>query len=311
MSLHKIDNREEKLTTKKITKCLEISLFVYLFINIVASTVSAEMVIKIPRPVSDQDTRYRYGTELLRQALEKTRTKFGDYRIEMAKNKMPEKRMRAELKEGIRINVHHLTLMTMLNQDYAIPILVPTLKGTLGYRIFLIHKEDRQRFADIKTLEQFKKLVVGQGQGWGDVAIFEHNGIKVQTGASYEGLFSMLAAKRFDYFSRGIGEAPPEYQARKGKIPELWVEESILLIYPYPAFFYVHKKFPKIADRLNRGLHGMVDDGSFDKLFMRYNRDTIQKAKLKGRKVFKIETPNMPIYVPLYDPRLWYDPLSF
>jgi hypothetical protein len=135
MSLHKIDNREEKLTTKKITKCLEISLFVYLFINIVASTVSAEMVIKIPRPVSDQDTRYRYGTELLRQALEKTRTKFGDYRIEMAKNKMPEKRMRAELKEGIRINVHHLTLMTMFNQDYAIPILVPTLKGTLGYRI--------------------------------------------------------------------------------------------------------------------------------------------------------------------------------
>jgi hypothetical protein len=135
MSLHKIDNREEKLTTRKITKCLEINLFVYLFINIVASTVSAEMVIKIPRPVSDQDTRYRYGTELLRQALEKTRTKFGDYRIEMAKNKMPEKRMRAELKEGIRINVHHLTLMTMLNQDYAIPILVPTLKGMIGYRI--------------------------------------------------------------------------------------------------------------------------------------------------------------------------------
>ncbi len=96
----------------------------------------------------------------------------------------------------------------------------------------------------------------------------------------------------------------------KNKIPSLYFEEHILLIYVYPVFFYVNSGFPDIAERLNKGLHIMLEDGSFDTLFLKYNENSIRKAKLNKRKIFRIETPNLPDYVPLDDTNLWYDPLS-
>ncbi len=181
----------------------------------ISSVVSAEMLIKLAEPESDQDKRSQYERELLIQALEITREEYGDYRIKTAGLPMNEQRLINELQRGELINVHEIPAMSMLNQKNVIPVLVPLRKGTLGYRVFLIHKDNRQKFRSIESLEQLKKLVAGQGKGWGDVPILRYNGINVIEGNNYEGLFLMLENKRFDYFSRGISEAPHEYEDRK------------------------------------------------------------------------------------------------
>ena len=143
---------------------------------------------------------------------------------------------------------------------------------------------------------------------WNDVKVFKASGFNVVTGSSYEGLFSMLMNGRFDYFSRGINEAQVEYEMRKGKFPDLFIEEHILLYYPWPKYFFTSKKNPKLADRIERGLRLMLRDGSFDEHLMKYYKNDIEKANLKNRRLFKIDNPLLPSTAPLDQKELWFYP---
>ncbi|WP_163835570.1 hypothetical protein [Spartinivicinus ruber] len=132
-----------------------------------------------------------------------------------------------------------------------LPIRIPVRKGILGYRIFLIRVQDKDKFEAISNLNQLKKMKVGQGHFWNDVKVFKANGIKVVTGSNYEGLFGMLSEGRFDYFSRGFNEAPIEYEARKHKYPNLHIEQKLLLYYPWPKFSMFRQLIRKSLRELN------------------------------------------------------------
>lgn len=79
-----------------------------------------------------------------------------------------------------------------------------------------------------------------------------------------EMLFNMLAAKRFDYFPRGLYEVWEEQivHADKGLV----IETSLLLHYSSPVYFFVNKKDVQVANRIERGLKIAKADGSFDRL---------------------------------------------
>ena len=137
-----------------------------------------------------------------------------------------------------------------------------------------------------------------------------NNHFKIVTGPEYEGLFDMLIAERFDYFSRGISEAPREYEERKTRLPDLHIEQSILLYYPWPKYFFTSKKTPKLAERIERGLKMMIKDGSFDRHFNKYYKEDIERVNLKSRKLFKISNPLLPATAPIYQKELWFDPFE-
>ncbi len=120
----------------------------------------------------------------------------------------------------------------------------------------------------------------------------------------------MLINERFDYFPRGIYEAYPEYEGRKEKFPDLFVEETILLHYPYPCYSFVNINNVRLADRVERGLNMMIEDGSFDELFFESHQEIIEKSNLKGRRLFEIENPLLPATAPLDRTELWYDPFA-
>jgi hypothetical protein len=84
---------------------------------------------------------------------------------------------------------------------------LPIDKGLLGYRMFLVREADLPRFATVRTLDDLRKLRVGQGKDWIDVPILRKAGFPVVEGTSYPGLFAMLAAGRFD-FSRAASTRP-------------------------------------------------------------------------------------------------------
>ena len=261
-----------------------------------------------PAPESNDDTRFDYATELLRKALEKTEKSDGAFMMKPA-GKMNVGRAFGFLEEGRIVNVGWSS-PTIEREKKFIPILIPINKGLLGYRVFLIRQQDREKFSNIKTVEQLKKLKVGQGHVWNDVKVFKANDFKVVTGPEYEGLFDMLSAERFDYFSRGINEAPKEYDERKTRLPNLFIEESILLYYPWPKYFFTSKKTPELASRIERGLRMMITDGSFDKHFMAYHQKDIERVKLKDRKLFKIDNPLLPLSAPINNHELWFDPFK-
>ena len=264
------------------------------------------MIVKYPKPEADA-FRYAYHYELVEQILIKTESIYGPYQIVPYIKEVNTQRKVKEFMQGEHVNLFWSPPQDLYEKNMRV-IRIPILKGLLGYRIFLIRKKDQAKFSSIKTIEDLRKYTVGQGKNWADVKVYEHNNIKVVKGNRYEHLFGMLARGRFDYFARGINEVFPEFQAKKNHFPIMHVEESILLYYPYPVFIYVHITNERLAERIEQGLGLMIEDGSFDKLFFKYHSSMIEKANLKGRKVFRIENPFIPESTPLNRNELWYDP---
>lgn len=86
------------------------------------------------------------------------------------------------------------------------PIRIPLFKGLIGYRILIIRQGDQYKFDNIKTLEDLKKVSLGQGTTWADTKILEANGLHVVKTVKYPNLFYMLDGGRFDAFPRGVSE---------------------------------------------------------------------------------------------------------
>lgn len=89
-----------------------------------------------------------------------------------------------------------------------------------------------------------------------------------------------------------------EYAAQHEHHPELAIEQTLLLVYRYPVFFYVSRNSPQLAKRLHAGLEQMQADGSFDRFFFDYYRPVLEQAKLPGRRELWLDPPPLP-------PQLW------
>jgi hypothetical protein len=268
-----------------------------------------EMIYIYHSPESKDDVRYNYHWEVLKAALEKTKQEYGPY-IMKPSVRMSEKRQVEELKTGEKLTI----LIKAASQEHEkmfIPVRIPLDKGLIGYRVFLIRKDDQPAFSAIKSLEELKKFSVGQGLGWSDAKVWRANGFKVVEGSDYEGLFAMTVNGRFGFFSRGIVEIIGEYEQRKNKMPDLHIEETIAVYYPWPFYFYFPKSEQgrKLATRVEKGLLELFEDKkTFDPLFFKYHGEALKRHNLKNRKVFRIKNPLLTPETPLNDQRLWYDP---
>jgi hypothetical protein len=263
-------------------------------------------------PESAGDVRYEYHWEILRTALERTTPKWGPYRL-AASESMTEQRQRFELKSGTgKLTVMYLSTTPDLEKDL-VPIRIPVDKNLGGYCVFLIRKDDQPRFSSVRTLEDLRRFRYGLGLGWIDVEILRASGFQVVTGSSYEGLFEMLVHRRFDVFLRAAVEVLDEVERRKGALPELHVEDGILFYYPLPMYFWFHPgpEGRRLAARAEEGMRAMIDDGTYDAIFDKYQRWKIERLKLRSRRIFRIENPLLGPETPFSDKRLWFDPRSY
>ena len=253
------------------------------------------------------DTRSDDVIEMLHTALEKTVPQYGPYELTQNPNVMPKTRYLLDLEKG------HPGITVVWNSTSEdmerrfLPIRIPLRKGLLGYRVAMINKANQSKIDQIKTLEDLKRLTIGQGIGWNDNLIYEAAGINV-TKARYAQLFKMLSANRFDLFPRGVGEIYPELEQHSAENPGLAVEKNLLIIYPFPFYFFFHHKDHAIKERVEAGLRMMQKDGSFDAIFNKYHHAAIEKANLKGRRIIRLANPLLPKNTPLDDASLWYDP---
>lgn len=187
------------------------------------------------------------------------------------------------------------------------PVRIPLLKGLLGHRIFLIHKDDQVKFDQVKTFADLQRLRLGQGTTWADTKILEANKLTVVKTNKYPSLLYMLDGGRFDAFPRGVQEPWSEVNSVSGL--ELEVEKKIMLVYKMPFYFFVSKNNQKLAKDLELGLNRAIADGSFNEAFFNDPaiRSAVEKADLKNRLVFQLENPQLPKETPVDRPELWLD----
>ncbi len=291
-----------------LSSILRLALLLVLMVHALPSRAEGMKVI-YPSGDIPNDTRFHDVIEMLHTALEKTRAKYGPYELIQNPEPMPKARYILELEQKQRsINVIWNSTSTELEQRF-LPIRIPLRKGLLGYRICLIARENQNKIDQIKTLDDLKKFTIGQGIGWNDNAIYEAAGIEV-TKAKYGQLFKMLTINRFDLFPRGVGEIFPEYEQNLEENPSLAVEKNLLLIYPFPYYFFFNREDQAVKNRVEAGLRIMKKDGSFDAIFKKYYQASIEKANLKGRRIIRLKNPLLPKETPLDDASLWYTPVK-
>jgi ABC-type amino acid transport substrate-binding protein len=194
-----------------------------------------------------------------------------------------------------------------------VPIRIPVDKNLGGYCVFLIRGDSRWRFDLVHSADDLRKFSYGLGLGWIDVGILEANQLKVVTGSSYDGLFEMLVARRFDVFLRAAVEVIDEYEARRAALPDLQIEDRLCLYYPLPMYFWFAKtpEGRRLAQRAEEGMRAMIADGTYDRIFTEYQDAKIARLDLKHRKIFRINNPNLGPETPFDDRRLWFDPQTY
>lgn len=277
-----------------------------------AQTPRSAMTYVYHPPESSLDVRYLYHWEILRTALEKTAPKWGEYRM-IPSARMSERRQAFEMKNATgKLTVMYLSTTPELERDL-IPVRIPVDRNLGGYCIFLIRKGEQARFDAVHSLEDLRRFRYGLGLGWIDVDILKAGGFPVVTGSSYDGLFEMLVHRRFDVFLRAAVEVLDEYDSRKDRLPDLRIEDNLIFYYPLPMYFWFPKNDEgrRLAARAEEGMRRMIDDGTYDRIFDRYQRRKIERLRLRNRRIFRIDNPFVGPETPFQDKRLWFDPQTW
>lgn len=263
-------------------------------------------------PESAMDKRYLYVWRILETALERTTATYGPYVMEPSVF-MTEQRQAFELRTASgKLTVMYVDTRPAFEREL-LAVHVPVDKGLVGYRVFLIRKPDRPKFAAIANLDELRTLKFGIGTDWVDVGILKASQFDVVTGSSYDGLFEMLLHQRFDVFARGANEVTAEFDERKAAMPGLCIEETLCLYYPTVMYFWFAKtkEGERLAARAEAGMRRMLDDGTYDRIFTEFYGAAIEQLRLKSRKLFRIPNPFLGPETPLQEARLWFDPQTY
>lgn len=260
---------------------------------------------------SDVDAHAIFGWDVLEVALERTRATFGDYRLTTSPDPAQALRFRhARTSSDVQVNVVILTIGPDWS-DTLMPVRIPVLRGLLGYRLLLVHRQDLDRFSRINTLNDLRKVSFGSVEHWSDTSIMKSAGLKVVTGSTYDGLFKMMQAGRFETMTRGVHQIEAEVAAiEKNPGNDIVVEPHLLMHYNLPVYFWFSRdpEGQRRAERVKAGLQMMVADGSLEKMFNERFGAVIEKYDLAHRTLIELPDPLLVPEDPINDARLWYRP---
>lgn len=246
------------------------------------------------------------GYQVLKLALKKS----GDsYTVRIARPVVNQDRALALLESG-QLDVVDTAVDPQLEKKFE-PIYRPMDRGILGWRIFIVHRDNVNSFAQVRDINDLKKYVAGQGINWPDVAVLEHSGIRVLQAAQIENLFTMAQRKRFDFLPLGANEAYGFLKLYGKQTPALQVEQSLVVVYPFANLFYLRKGNAKLRRAIEQGMDDSLQDGELQKLLASHPmfRDAFGKAGLEHRKPIRIDNPNLPSGLLKIDPKWWYFPI--
>jgi len=243
-----------------------------------------------------------YSTKALELALSHTTDK--NYQVTTFSKDLPKPRAfdRMNMQQGIDVIYGGSTIEREANY---LPVNFPLLRGLNGWRVPLVHNDNKQLFRKVNTLNQLRGFTAGQFHNWSDTLILESNQLNVVKASDYAALYSMLDKKRFEYFPRSVLEVDSDYMEYKHL--NITINTEILIHYPTAYYFYLRKGNDSLAADIERGLQLSFADGSLTQLFMDYYGDVINKYSTTNAKVFRLENKYLSEGTPLDQKDLWID----
>ena len=283
----------------------------FIFISFSTHSNALESIIRIPKQRSTFDISHDYHKTLLLMALQKAAE--GKIVPEIIDTlAMSQGRAIVELMKGEMIDVYWLGTSKTLESDL-LPIKIPTTRGLIGYRKFIIHKDSIEAFNKIKTIDDLKKFTACQGTHWPDTQILRSAKLSVTTSTNYEDIFNMLNYKRCDYFPRGLHDSVTELDLRGEMYPNLISYKKIILHYPFAVYFFTNNSNISLARWIEKGLTLLVKEGEIEKLMSTHPlTSNVFPFKDEKDSVF-IEIPNkfLSLDSNFNHPDYWIQPIDF
>ncbi len=265
--------------------------------------------------IAGVDPRFRVAQDYFAGLLQKALIRGADGRkvpVLLEQQLMEQERATQELIRGRLLDVYWMGTDNYRESNLR-AIRIPLTRGLLGYRRFIISKDDEQKFESLKTLDELSKLMACQGKGWPDTLVLRAAGLRVREIIDYDHIFKSLNSGACDYFPRGYFEVPSELQSFTALYPKLTNEKSILLHYPFALYFFVNRNNEDLALWIERGLERMIDSGEF-MAFMHSQALTKSVFPLKlgnNWRVFDLVNGNIPRDTDYQNPRYWFQPEDF
>ena len=238
--------------------------------------------------------RKDYQLELLKAVLNETESSDGPYRLNIVTDTddWSTPRFRKYLRQGRLINVSWGIQGTRGELNHGIMrIPFPIIKGINGYRVLVIRSGDRNKFKSVRDLEDLRNYVAGQGAGWFDINILEHNKITSVESPLHRNMFSMLSHNRFDFVPLGIIEIEGSLNTYGKDYTDLEIENTLLLYYPFPIYFEVSENHPELVDRMTLGMKKVTENGTLDKIFIKHFGEKLNKFVSSERTLIQLENP--------------------
>lgn len=243
--------------------------------------------VKVLRP---QWAMAEFKDALIKRAMEVTIDEYGPYEFVVSPLKMNRSR---SLKYIVKGDTHNLYI-TPSHPDWdknTIAIKIPIRLGLLSYRLLLINKNDLELFSEIKTLEQLTALTAGLRSQWVTTKMFKHYGFSLVETDDYSRLFLLLDKHKYNYFPRSVYEVYGELADRTQLYKNLVIEPNLALNIPTATYVYISPQYPRLAERLTKGLTLLFTNGELASLVDKYYGDAIKKSQLSKRKIITIENP--------------------
>ncbi len=278
----------------------------------------AEFVVSHRVPALVATTYYDYYVDLLKLAMEKSRPQYGDYRFEGVPSDANTLRALSDVVQNAHPNlVLEMGYEEKLTETGDLTYInFPVDGGIVGYRVCYLNPAIQHKITSKTTLDDLRKYTIGQGVGWADTAVFRHNGFKVIEVDRFPALFRMVAAGRIDLFCRGANQiiediyelTALEDSSESKSLTKLIVDQTFVLVYPLPRFFYLHSKNTLAKERIAAGLKIAYADGSLKQLWIKHYKASVDFVNLPQRKMFYLENPLLKNLPPDYK-QYFFDPL--
>ncbi|MGB1291039.1 MAG: hypothetical protein ACPG5Z_02845 [Pseudoalteromonas sp.] len=238
-----------------------------------------------------------YITELLKLVLSKSDITIKPIEIDKIPSQTRAIRLLGE-QDGIDV---FWTVTSPSSEKRAKAILIPLVKGLMGYRIALIQNTRQDLFSNVTHSGQLSPFTFGLRQDWPDTAIFQSNDLKTITYGQGADPLNMLTSGRFDALPFEIFDLASLHNE------QVVGDQYIAIRYPSAVYFFVAKNNLKLHKLIESGLLKAIDDGSFEALFNQHFSQVIKQAQLGSRRIIELKNPLLPPSAPIHKAHYWLD----
>lgn len=234
----------------------------------------------------------QYQYDVIKTILDHSQKNFGEYSL--AKYPGGTSVVRA-LQLSIERNVSFAEITTSNLEEHEehhelIQLPYQFFGGLLGLRKLVVKNSKYHDFSQVRSPEEFLKYSVGQRYNWPDIQTYRSSGIRVVEGQTFNNMFAMLRADRFDYLPLSVLEADASFEKSAQPDAALSLHDKLYIYYPMAVYLKVHQSQ---IDRFKDGLRVVEQNGALAGLFDKYFSSYIDALPSADATVVVIANPSL------------------